>query len=369
VLAALPAAGQHTLEGAAVGAIGRKRSGLAVLPEVRGLQAEVERLKAAPATTEAVVVAPFGTAQLVMPPEAWRHPAPPGDPNEWQRALEAEVGRVTAPPLDKLDQVRAIEGASEATRRSLDLLEGDPTVAAELARVQSTGSQAGSAWLEERWERLSTMQVAHGPVTFAVKGAPDPAMPAAGPGRTAHLGTQGRFPGKVDVSISTGQRAPAFASLANDFGAAQSFAAEHLHAFDLQTEPLPPALDLGATATAQQPAMGRIRADLYGDAIKWWVSAGTPEDNRAAAGAAGARAAQQTALVDGGLQYDLGSEVSVVAAYRYAHNWSPVGSNPFRGSANLGQQSDEQLYAGSLRLVWRFTPPKEPRSAGPVTVD
>jgi hypothetical protein len=245
------------------------------------------------------------------------------------------------------------EGATEAklwrantlafqSRQRLDRFEGDVSVAAELGTVQAAGSQAGAARLEESWERLSTMRFSHGPVTFAFKGSPDFAMPAAGSGQTAQLGAPSGVRGKVGtVGVSMGQGASAFASLANAIGAAQSFVVGRLYTFELRSEPLAPALDPGVTAAAQQPATG----------------------------AAGARAPEQTSEVDGGLQYDLGSEVAVVAAYRYAYDWAAVGSTPFKGSAGPGQQSDEQLYAGSLRLVWRFTRPKEPRSAEPMTGD
>ena len=77
------------------------------------------------------------------------------------------------------------------------------------------------------------------------------------------------------------------------------------------------------------------------------------------AAAVGAPAPEQTADVDGGLQYDLGSDLAVVAAYLFADDRTDFGGKPFRSSAG----ADEQLHVGSLRLVWRFTPPPERRPA------
>jgi hypothetical protein len=364
-------AGRHTLEAVAPDAIVRQRSELAALREGDDLEVQLERLKADVSMVEDFAGA--GTAEVFLSPEAWRRPGFYGDPSEWQSAL---AGATQAPP-DKLDQVRAIEDDSEAAlwrastlafqsrQRLDDVFDGDATMAAELARARAAGSQVAADRLEESWERLSATQLAHGPVTFGFKGSPDSAMPAAGPGLTAHLGAADRFPGKVDVGLSMDQGAPAFAPLSGAFGTAQSLADEHLHTFGPHSEPLASALEPGATATAQQPAAGRMRARVahqYG-AAKWWLSAGSLQDVWSGAGATGAPAPEQTADVDGGLQYDLGSDVAVVAAYRFADDRAEFAGKSFRSSAG----ADEQLHVGSLRLVWRFAPPAEARSAEPVT--
>ena len=279
--------GQHTLEAAVEpGAIVQQRSEPAALPEVSVLEPQLERLKANVSMVEAF--ASPGTAKLVNPPEAWRRPGSYGAPSEWQSAL---VGATKAPP-DKLDKIGAIEDASEGTLwraagtlafgsggRLDDVFNGEASVAAELARARAVGSQAAADRLADGWQRLSAMRFAHGPVTFGFEGSPDSAMPSAGPGLTARLGTPGRFPGKVDVGISMSQGTPAFAPFSNAFGAAENFAGERMHTYGLLSEPLASALDPGATATAQQPAAGRMRvwiADQYGGSIKWWLSAGPP---------------------------------------------------------------------------------------------
>ena len=373
-LAASQQVQEHTLEPVAPGASGRAE--LAAQPEVGELEARVERLNPAPAMPEALASASFGADKLVVPPEAWRRPVAYGDPSAWQSALGAEFAAVTGTPLDQLDKVSAIGDASAKTlwRSTGPLTFGSPerldevfddtsAVAGELARARAAGAEVAADRLAGGFERLSTMRLARGRVAFGFQGPPDSAMSSAGPGLTAHLGTPGRFPGKVDVGVTMGQGAPALAPLSNALGAAESSAGEHLRTFGLG-EPIAPALDPGATG--QQPAAGPIRfwiADRYGSSLKWWLSAGAPQDIWLGARPATGLAPEQAAAVDGGVQYDLGPEVAVVAAYRYRDDRADGPSESSRAATGAGERSDEQLHAASLRLIWRFSAAPPPRPA------
>lgn len=362
---------EHTLE-----AVERSASGtseLAAVGDVGELEARVERLNPTPTMTEAF--ASFGPDKLVVPPEAWLRPVPYRDATVGPSALGAAV---TGARRDELDKVRAIEDAQTLWRsagppafglrdRPDEVFDDSSAMAGELATARATGAQVAADRLAGGFERLSTARLGRGRVAFGLQSSPGSAMPSADPGLTAHLGTPGRFPAQVDVGITVRQGASAVAPLSNALAAAESFAGERAQTFGL-SEPVAPALDPGGTA--QQPAAGRMRvwiADRHGSSLKWWLSAGPPQDLWLGAGPSGPvgdPAPGQAADVDGGVQYDLGPEVAVVAAYRYRDDPADVRSEASRTAAGAAARSDEQLHAASLRLIWRFAaPPPRPAPA------
>lgn len=373
------AAGRRALEALDPGGTAQEWSDLAALPALGEVDARADRLRSAGTANETYAARLLGKENLIVPPDAWRRPTRYGGESDWQNVLGAELARASEVPPAKLRDVAAIEDASrEALRRSADPLifeapgrlddvfDSSSFLAAELSSAKAAGPEAAAAWLERRRGRLSTMQFAEGRVVFGFKGATNPAESAPDPRFSADLGSLGHLPAKVDVGIGLGRGTPGLAALSDTTGAVGNFAREQQQTFGLNSEPTTSALDPGASSRHGPASPVRVLiADQYGGTIKWWLAAGLSHDPAAGTSPVGDLAPEQPVGIDAGVQYELGPEVAVAAAYGY-HDRTDVRVDTSRIPA-AGERSDEQLHTASLRLIWRFATATE--AAGPAAAE
>lgn len=332
--------------------------------ELGEVQAGIDRLKAPDVMNDPFAARQIRAGKLAPPPDARRHPARGAERPHWQRAVGAELASVSG--AEQAQKLQAVDEAGQRLlRRSVnkmtlelpdyfDQVAGGPeAIEAELARTREAGAQAAAAWLENRRDRISTMRFADGRVVFGFKGSTNPAEPSAGPSLSADLGDLERLPAKVAVGVDLGREAPGLAAFSDTVEAAGAFAREQQQTFGLDGGPIAPGLD--------PDAAGRLRvglADRDGGDLKWWLSTGLEQGTSLGAQAVDDLAGEQPMNIDAGVQYELGPELAVSAAYGYRGKLDlPTDSLKTPAAA---QRSDEQLHSASLRLIWRFITADEP---------
>jgi hypothetical protein len=352
------------------GLSGRESNQFAALNTFGAVQAGTDRPKAPDVMNDPFAARPIRAANLVPPSDAWRRPAGGAEGSQRQPAVQAELARMSELPSEQLEQLEALkEPGQRVLRRSInnmtfglpDYLDqvagGREVIEAELARTREAGAQAAAAWLENRRDRISTMDFGDGRVVFGFKGSTNPAEPSGGPGLSADLGELEHLPAKVSVGADFGRETPGLAAFSDSVEAAEAFAREQQQTFGLAGEPVVSGFD--------PDAAGRLRvaiADRDGGDVKWWLSAGVEQDSSLGTQPVDELAGEQPMEIDAGVQYDFGPELAVSAAYGYRGR--PDSRMDGLKTPAAAQGADEELHSASLRLIWRFITPAERAKTG-----